>query len=251
MVGARPRSVPSQASESLLVKIKLREQFVDKMDDVHPGLSAHRAQNIRDISQRKLAARSCTLRQALLIQNALPHLDAEEALADGRDAAVGQTLEYSDAEERADALPIVRDDKDEDGDPFDCGIQELQGFPLSCEDLLDDDDEDSDGSDDGRQLSDLDAEDDAVFNEDVTVDIEVVDKDYSLERRSIIRNTVCGENDRESKRLSRKRAYGGDHGDDSLKCGKPGRSASPCRLTQRHVINARQDLNVLPTLIQC
>lgn len=44
---------------------------------------------IRDISQRKLSARKCSLLRALLIQNALPHLETEEERAYSPNAMEG------------------------------------------------------------------------------------------------------------------------------------------------------------------
>jgi len=250
MVGARPRALPTNTKaspETLLLKIKLQGKH---MDDVHPGLNAHRAQNIRDISQRKLAARSCTLRQALLIQNALPHLDAEEAMRaclDDSDVEVEQA--GSDEEDEDFVMPIAPDDgKTTAGfDSFVTSIPDLQGFPLSCEDLLDDEDDDGRGGVGHDSVSDH-GFDTSCFDKEVAVDIRVIDSDDSLGKRStVVQHRVYAKVEDSPKRC-RKRLHGNSERDDSLKCKKPIRSASPCRLTHRHISNHE---NVFPNLIQC
>lgn len=253
MVGARPRALPSNSKaspETLLLKIRLQGKH---LDDVHPGLNAHRAQNIRDISHRKLAARSCTLRQALLIQNALPHLDAEEAMrarADDCDVEVEQP--GSDEEDDEFVMPIAPNDDDTTDlgyDSFASTMPDLQGFPLSCEDLLDDDE---DGSDRGAvghdSVSDHHGFDTSCFDEEVAVDVRVIDSDDSLDKRSTVIQHRVYTRAEESPKRSRKRLHGNSERDDALKCMKPVRSASPCRLTHRHVSNHE---NPLPNFIQC
>eukprot|EP00730_Choanoeca_flexa_P004113 TRINITY_DN11602_c0_g1_i1.p1 TRINITY_DN11602_c0_g1~~TRINITY_DN11602_c0_g1_i1.p1 ORF type:complete len:200 (+),score=18.64 TRINITY_DN11602_c0_g1_i1:181-780(+) len=52
----------------LLIRIKLRS---------HDSIDPAKVDDIRQISQRKLAARKCSLHKALLIHKALPHLERE------------------------------------------------------------------------------------------------------------------------------------------------------------------------------
>lgn len=63
------------SKDRLLVKIRLRRR-----DDSAPGvIDSMTVTSIRHLSERKLASRDCTLRRAVLIQKALPFLEARLA----------------------------------------------------------------------------------------------------------------------------------------------------------------------------
>jgi len=74
-----PQDVATKQRSSLVLRLRLGDPA---SDSVEPEGTRLTPRDIRVLAQRKLSSRSCSLRRALLIQNALPLLDLEEAEAE-------------------------------------------------------------------------------------------------------------------------------------------------------------------------
>lgn len=202
-------------------------------------------QDIRVLAERKLSSRSCSLRRALLIQNALPHLGPETQDFDlhgspevpeeesGLDRVVSASFDglgedefggMDDEHDRARCPSPPEDDSPEAPScqaaveleldaSYQAAMREFE--EVTDSDLLLSDAEEavaSSGSTlDGEPCADL----------DVLASVGVA----CMERQ----NRVAA-----SPSQARKRRDPDAEADDaSLKCGKPARSSSPCRLSRR------------------